>query len=86
MNCLSSASMNYLAVNPLTQLPGLSKEMGSMMARFGSQLLCSSVKVSCIFCNHVSVLIQICMIGNICPETVEEVYALLPSLKVRVML
>ncbi|XP_010942904.1 DNA-directed RNA polymerases IV and V subunit 4 [Elaeis guineensis] len=25
---------------------------------------------------------EICMIGNICPETVEEVYALLPSLKV----
>ncbi|CAL9057230.1 unnamed protein product [Musa banksii] len=25
---------------------------------------------------------EICMIGNICPETVDEVYALIPSLKV----
>ncbi|RRT40601.1 hypothetical protein B296_00047319 [Ensete ventricosum] len=30
-----------------------------------------------------SILIQICMIGNVDPETLDEVYALIPSLKVR---
>lgn len=28
------------------------------------------------------IFMQLCMIGNVCPENVDEVYALIPSLKV----
>lgn len=71
----------FIIVGLLTLLSDLSLNMVSLMVRYKSQHeSLNSISYAALLISNI--WLQICMIANICPETVEEAFAIVPSLKV----
>lgn len=71
----------FIFVGLLTLSSDLSLNMVSLMVRYKSQLeSLKSISYAALLISNI--WLQICVIANICPETVEEAYAIVPSIKV----
>ena len=82
--CVVRRDAFFCLVETLTRTLGLSQSMVSQKERSESKpLLVGTLFRECIFWSYLWIcLLQICVIADVCPETAEEVFALVPSLKV----